>query len=92
MAVTVINSVRRVEGRDELPLKQLLSEGAIEYIDFPSGLEAQYQSFTQADISALRAVGFTRRLLSLEEGVSRYVQVLMGQARGKHEALVIGDG
>ncbi len=92
MAVTVINSVRRLEGRDELPLQQLLSEGAIEYIDFPAGLEDQYQSFTQADVGALRAIGFTRRFLSLEEGVRRYVHVLMGGARGEREAMLIGDG
>ncbi|MDX1488406.1 MAG: ADP-glyceromanno-heptose 6-epimerase [Acidiferrobacterales bacterium] len=77
MAVAVINSIRGFEGKSSQSLEQLQSEGTIEYIDFPSGLAEQYQSFTQADISALRSVGFERRFLSLEQGVQRYVETLV---------------
>lgn len=91
MAVAVINSIRRSQGRKESSLQQLLSEGAIEYIDFPAGLRDQYQSFTQADVGALRAVGFTERFVSLEEGVGRYVQALLRQARGTPETIAIGE-
>jgi ADP-L-glycero-D-manno-heptose 6-epimerase len=84
MAAAVINSIRGFEGKSLLSLEQLQSEGMIEYIDFPNGLAEQYQSFTQADIGALRAVGFEKHFLSLEQGVERYVKTLIrDRARGE---------
>ena len=50
--------------------------GRIEYVPFPPGLRGSYQSFTQADISALRAAGCERPFLTVEEGVSRYLKEL----------------
>ncbi|MEE9598284.1 MAG: ADP-glyceromanno-heptose 6-epimerase [Acidiferrobacterales bacterium] len=76
VAMAVINSIRRVEGTAALPLEQLQDEGIIQYVDFPNNLESRYQSFTQADIGALRAAGFSRPFLTVEEGVERYVQRL----------------
>ena len=48
--------------------------GRIEYVPFPAALRGSYQSFTQADISALRAAGCDVPFLSVEEGVSRYLK------------------
>jgi ADP-L-glycero-D-manno-heptose 6-epimerase len=48
--------------------------GRIEYVPFPDALRGSYQSFTQADISALRAAGCDMPFLSVEEGVSRYLK------------------
>ncbi|HBP21471.1 MAG TPA: ADP-glyceromanno-heptose 6-epimerase [Planctomycetes bacterium] len=48
-----------------------LGGGEIQYIPFPEGLEPCYQSFTEADLSGLRAAGYTRDFLSLAEGVER---------------------
>jgi ADP-L-glycero-D-manno-heptose 6-epimerase len=50
--------------------------GEIEYIPFPEHLKGAYQSYTQADIATLRAVGFTREFQSVEQGVSRYMDWL----------------
>jgi ADP-L-glycero-D-manno-heptose 6-epimerase len=50
--------------------------GRIEYVPFPPALRGSYQSFTQADISALRAVGCDVPFLSVEEGVARYFKEL----------------
>ena len=50
--------------------------GNIEYIPFPVELEGRYQSFTQADISALRAAGYGESFRSVEEGVSDYLNCL----------------
>ena len=47
--------------------------GRIEYIPFPDHLKGRYQSYTQADISALRLVGFDLPFLSVEQGVQRYM-------------------
>jgi len=50
--------------------------GSIRYIDFPASLRDSYQSFTQADISALRGAGYEAGFLALEEGVARYLDWL----------------
>jgi ADP-L-glycero-D-manno-heptose 6-epimerase len=48
-----------------------LGRGAIEYIPFPDALRGKYQSFTESDISNLRAAGYTRPFTSLEEGIRK---------------------
>jgi ADP-L-glycero-D-manno-heptose 6-epimerase len=52
-----------------------VTAGTIEYIPFPEALKGKYQSFTQADISALRAPA-TEEFATVEEGVGDYVQWL----------------
>ena len=51
-------------------------EGEIEYIPFPEALRGRYQSFTEADIGALRRAGYERRLLNVQAGVAKYMQSL----------------
>jgi ADP-L-glycero-D-manno-heptose 6-epimerase len=50
-------------------LIHLLGQGRIEYIPFPESLVGKYQSFTQADLTGLRAAGYTRPFTELEEGI-----------------------
>jgi ADP-L-glycero-D-manno-heptose 6-epimerase len=50
--------------------------GEIQYIPFPEHLKNHYQSFTEADISALRAVGYAAPFHSVEEGVKAYLDVM----------------
>jgi ADP-L-glycero-D-manno-heptose 6-epimerase len=47
--------------------------GEIEYIPFPDHLRGRYQSFTQADITALRSAGYRRPFQTLEQGVRDYM-------------------
>ncbi len=54
--------------------------GEIEYIPFPEHLQGRYQSYTQADISALRQAGYSTPFLSVEEGVPRYLAWLEDNA------------
>ncbi len=51
-------------------------KGTLEYIPFPEHLVGRYQSFTEAEISALRSAGYTAPFKSVEEGVSEYMQWL----------------
>ncbi|MGD9887930.1 MAG: ADP-glyceromanno-heptose 6-epimerase [Halothiobacillaceae bacterium] len=51
--------------------------GAIEYIPFPAHLQGAYQSFTEANMSALREAGYTSPFLSVQDGVKRYLAWLM---------------
>lgn len=49
-------------------------EPAIDYVDMPDHLRAKYQYFTQADLTRLRAAGYTAPMTGLEDGVSDYVR------------------
>jgi len=51
-------------------------KGKLEYIPFPDHLKGVYQSFTEADISALRKMGYQAPFLSVEEGVKVYMDFL----------------
>jgi ADP-L-glycero-D-manno-heptose 6-epimerase len=46
--------------------------GEIEYIPFPDHLKGAYQSFTQADLSQLRAAGCEHEFRTVEQGVKAY--------------------
>jgi ADP-L-glycero-D-manno-heptose 6-epimerase len=50
--------------------------GEIEYIPFPDHLRGRYQSYTEADITALRALGYDRPFKPVEEGVPLYMEWL----------------
>lgn len=53
--------------------------GEIQYIPFPEHLKGHYQSFTEADIGALRAVGYEQPFKTVAEGVSAYYAWLKQQ-------------
>ena len=46
----------------------------IKFIEMPDGLKDKYQYFTQADISFLGKIGYSKKFTELEEGVRDYVQ------------------
>lgn len=51
-------------------------QGKIQYIPFPENLQGRYQSFTQADITNLRAAGFDAAFKAVAEGVKSYLEWL----------------
>jgi len=55
-------------------------EPKIEYYDMPDGLRGQYQYFTEADMSRLRAAGYNVPMTSLEDGVGDYVRDYLSKA------------
>jgi ADP-L-glycero-D-manno-heptose 6-epimerase len=77
IAVAVVNTLRAAQGMSQLPLAEMQQQGLVEYISFPDALKGKYQSFTQADISALRKAGYKKAFLTVEEGVGRYVTRLL---------------
>lgn len=79
VAVAVINACRARDGQPPLALAELVRAGAIEYIAFPPQLVGKYQSFTQADLAALRAAGYGAPMTSVEDGVKGYVERMMAQ-------------
>jgi ADP-L-glycero-D-manno-heptose 6-epimerase len=46
----------------------------VEFIDMPDTLRGQYQYYTQANMSRIRAAGYDGRFTTMEDGVRRYVQ------------------
>jgi ADP-L-glycero-D-manno-heptose 6-epimerase len=76
IAHSTVNACRALEGKPPLSLQEMVSQGIVEYVEFPAALKGKYQSFTQADISALRAAGYTDEFNSVAEGVTKYVQKL----------------
>ncbi|MBB1485743.1 ADP-glyceromanno-heptose 6-epimerase [Oceanospirillum sediminis] len=50
--------------------------GHKEYIPFPEHLKGAYQSFTEADISALREAGYDQPFATVAEGVRQYLDWL----------------
>ncbi|MGQ5524813.1 ADP-glyceromanno-heptose 6-epimerase [Chitinimonas sp. PSY-7] len=79
LAVANVNACRRHEGKPPLSLADLVAQGIIEYIPFPPALVGKYQSYTEADITKLRAIGYDHSFLTVEEGVSRYIDWLYEQ-------------
>jgi ADP-L-glycero-D-manno-heptose 6-epimerase len=53
-----------------------LGQGRIEYVDFPEELKGRYQSFTQADMTRLRAAGYNGTFRDVETGTKDYVEWL----------------
>ena len=76
LAVANANAGRALKGLPALPLAELVREGIIEYIPFPEALKGKYQSFTQADLTKLRAAGYAAPFFDVEQGVGQYVQWL----------------
>jgi ADP-L-glycero-D-manno-heptose 6-epimerase len=52
-------------------LMQVHGPGKIDYIPFPGDLNNRYQNYTQADLTSLRATGYTATFTSLEDGVKQ---------------------
>nr|WP_294865474.1 ADP-glyceromanno-heptose 6-epimerase [uncultured Pseudogulbenkiania sp.] len=77
VAVATVNACRRHEGKPALSHAELVEQGILEYTSFPDALKGKYQSFTQADIGKLRDAGYDEPMLSVEQGVDRYVDWLM---------------
>jgi ADP-L-glycero-D-manno-heptose 6-epimerase len=79
VAVASINACRSGRGEAPLSLLQMQTQGIIEYIPFPQDLKGKYQSYTQADLTALRAAGYATPFLTVEQGVMRYCAALAAQ-------------
>ena len=77
VAVATVNACRKARGESPLTLTALRERNIIQYIPFPEDLKGRYQSYTQADISALRAAGYDEPFLTVEQGVARYCQKLL---------------
>jgi ADP-L-glycero-D-manno-heptose 6-epimerase len=80
VALAVINTLRAHSGETPLSLAEAVTGQRLSYVPFPEALRGKYQAFTQADLTQLRAAGFTRPMASVEQGVSAYVRWLLDRS------------
>jgi len=79
VAITVVNTLRELDGQPALSLEQAASQGLIEYGPFPDALRGKYQAYTQADLTALRRTGCQHLFSDVQAGVRSYVRTMAGQ-------------
>jgi ADP-L-glycero-D-manno-heptose 6-epimerase len=72
LATAVINAARGTSAT----LHDLVAQRLIEYIPFPPQLLGKYQSFTEADLTRLRAAGYPGEFMTVESGAAAYVKEL----------------
>ncbi len=81
VAIAVINALRKDQNDVALSRDEAARGGLIDYIDFPAALVGKYQSYTQADLSALRAAGCNHVFADVQTGVTAYMQWLSGSKK-----------
>jgi ADP-L-glycero-D-manno-heptose 6-epimerase len=79
VAISVVNTMRQLQGEAALSQDEAVAKGLIEYIAFPDALRGKYQAYTQADLSALRATGCDHVFANVQQGVQSYVRNLATQ-------------
>ena len=79
VATATVNACRKAHGEAVLSLTEMQARGAIEYVPFPDALRGKYQSFTQADLTALRGSGYDEPFYDVNSGVAAYVDYLLQQ-------------
>jgi len=80
VAAATVNALRGAQGEGALTLEEMQRQQLIRYIPFPEQLKGKYQSYTQADVGALRAAGYDEPFLNVEQGVVRYVDYLLSSS------------
>lgn len=81
VASAVVNALRLAQKQTALSLTELVQENCLQYIDFPEDFKGRYQSYTQADLSALRQAGYTEPFKDVQTGVTDYVQYQLATGR-----------
>ena len=76
VAISVINTLRKNQNEAALSIEEAAHGGLIDYIPFPPALVGKYQSYTQADLGALRAAGCNHAFADVQTGVAAYMQWL----------------
>jgi ADP-L-glycero-D-manno-heptose 6-epimerase len=79
VAISVINTLRKGQNQGALSIEEAARGGLIDYIAFPPALVGKYQSYTQADLSTLRAAGCDHAFADVQTGVAAYMAWLGSQ-------------
>ena len=79
VAIAVVNTLRKADSVALLSLEEATYGSLIDYISFPPALVGKYQSYTQADLRALRAMGCDHAFADVQSGVAAYMHWLLAQ-------------
>ena len=79
VAISVVNALRKSQNEAALSIDEATRGGVIDYTPFPPALVGKYQSYTQADLSTLRAAGCGHTFADVQTGVSAYMAWLGSQ-------------
>jgi len=77
VAAATVNACRAAAAEPPRSVAELVADGVIQYIPLPPALAGKYQSFTEADLTRLRAAGYAAPMLAVDAGVGRYVERLI---------------
>ena len=83
VAISVVNTLSKRQNEAPLSIEEAARGGLIDYIAFPPALVGKYQSYTQADLSTLRAAGCDHAFADVQTGVAAYMQWLGKQSQGQ---------
>ncbi len=76
VAISVVNTLREKSGNSPIGIEEAVRSGLIDYIPFPAALVGKYQSYTQADLTQLRATGCDHAFADVKRGVTAYIDWL----------------
>jgi len=74
IASSVVNGIRQARNQSVLSLEELVAQQILHYTPFPEDLKGRYQSYTQADVTRLRAAGYDKPFKDVQTGVADYVR------------------
>ena len=74
IASSVVNGIRQARDQSVLSLDELVAQQILHYMPFPDDLKGRYQSYTQADVTRLRAAGYDKPFKDVQTGVADYVR------------------
>jgi ADP-L-glycero-D-manno-heptose 6-epimerase len=81
VATATVNACRAADGEASRSTAELVAAGVIRYIPMPVTLAGKYQSYTEADLSRLRAAGYAAPMQTIEQGIPRYIERLISASR-----------
>jgi ADP-L-glycero-D-manno-heptose 6-epimerase len=67
-----VQALMRTRGYTAVDFNSSVFREKVRHMPFPEKLKENYQYYTCADLTALRAAGYAKPFLSLEEGLERY--------------------
>ncbi len=84
VAMAVINTLHDILDKPQLSKEEAIAQDVLTYVAMPEALKGKYQSYTEADIRALRESGYAAGFDDVDEGVGRYVRYLWREYQGAH--------
>ena len=87
VAMAVINALHMIFDKAQISYDEAVAQGIVSYIPMPEALKGKYQSYTEADIHALRNTGYDKVFDDVDEGVGRYVRHLWHEYQAAHQII-----